>query len=262
MELTDQTKILILVAMIGVVVFFFFTNRSEDVAQNSGSLKQNVQNNVSEAEAVMEVEAEGESEMEQASQEQVLDESPELNEQVLAESPELNANTLRKLRTRNSSRDGSFVNSSYADGRRGGSADIDKFFEGGFPFDEKVGFQQDSTGNLYSNVPSGAGAASGANYIPGKPRKQRTVDKFNAEALLPKEKHKDWMDDPYASTSVKNTHLINIYRPIGVNTIQTTLKNASWDLRGASPNPKYAVSPWQNSSYEPDTNLRNQSLCY
>ena len=72
----------------------------------------------------------------------------------------------------------------------------------------------------------------------------------------------DWFQDPYESTSVKNTHLINIYRPVGVNTIQTTLKNPSHDIRGSPPNPKYAVSPWQNSSYEPDTNLRNQSLCY
>jgi hypothetical protein len=77
---------------------------------------------------------------------------------------------------------------------------------------------------------------------------------------LPQEQ-KDWFDDPQAKKGINSPHLINIFRPTGVNTIQTTLKNASWDIRGAPPNPKYVVSPWGNSSYEPDTNLKNGSLC-
>jgi hypothetical protein len=77
-------------------------------------------------------------------------------------------------------------------------------------------------------------------------------------------KHKDWFDDPYESATVKNSHLINVYRPIGVDTIGCRKGDppGGCDIRGPIPVPKYTVSPWLNSSYEPDTNLRNQSLCY
>ena len=101
-----------------------------------------------------------------------------------------------------------------------------------------------------------------AKYMTGKPKKMTDVDKFDVDALLPQDRNKDWFDDPYSGASIKNTHLINIYRPIGVNTIQTSLKNPSLDIRGAPVNPKTVVSPFLNSSYEPDTNIRNQSLCF
>ncbi|ATZ80503.1 hypothetical protein BMW23_0451 [Bodo saltans virus] len=144
---------------------------------------------------------------------------------------------MAKFRTRDSSC-GNVSN--YADGKRGGNiSDVDQFFTNG-----------KDQGENY------------ARYVPGKQRKETDADKFNSEALLPQENNKDWFDDPYEATSVKNTHLINIYRPIGVDTISTTLKNPSRDIRGAPMVPKYAVSPWGNSSWEPDTNIRNQSLCY
>ena len=43
---------------------------------------------------------------------------------------------------------------------------------------------------------------------------------------------------------------------IGVNTVGQSLKNASYDIRGTIANPKFAVSPWNNSTYEPDTNIK------
>lgn len=39
---------------------------------------------------------------------------------------------------------------------------------------------------------------------------------------------------------------------IGVNTISSTLKNPSLDIRSNPIIPKQVVSPWNNSSYEPD----------
>jgi hypothetical protein len=49
-------------------------------------------------------------------------------------------------------------------------------------------------------------------------------------------------------------HLINIYRPIGVNTINGTFGSGSktYDIKGTPPNPKCIVSPWRNSTIEPD----------
>jgi len=163
------------------------------------------------------------------------------------------AKYLAKYKTRNTSKPDQFAYSNYSDGKRGGRAsDLDNFFENGHPLDDnkQVGFTRNDMEDTH------------ARYVPGKRQKMKDVDKFNADTLLPREKNADWFDDPYESTSVKNTHLINIFRPIGVNTVQTTLKNPSHDIRGTVPNPKQVISPFLNSSYEPDTNLRNQALCY
>jgi hypothetical protein len=240
MEISDKTKILILVALFAIVIFFFIQHRarksksSEDdnddnseLIHNEGTLKNELNDTKSEDDLEIDV------------------------EKTRRESDSI----MRKFRTRNSSKDGEFVNSSYLEGseRRNLRAnDLDKFFEEGHPLDEKIGYQKNEKNQ----------EVQFANYVPGKQTKQRDVDKFNADSLLPKEKNKDWMDDPYESTSVKNTHLINIYRPIGVNTIQTSLKNANRQLRADPIVPKISgVSPFLNSSYEPDTNIRNQALC-
>lgn len=43
---------------------------------------------------------------------------------------------------------------------------------------------------------------------------------------------------------------------MGVNTIGSTKKNATHDIRAEPINPKVNVSPWLNSSFEPDTMRR------
>jgi len=79
---------------------------------------------------------------------------------------------------------------------------------------------------------------------------------FNADNYLPQEVNKNWFDVQPEPISVKNRHLINVTRPIGVNTIGTSLKNASRDIRGTPACPKFVVSPFLNSSISPDTNIR------
>jgi len=234
MELSDRSKVLILIAIFAVVVYFF-TQYSKDMpVHNEGALTQSVAN----------INVERTDNNTQESQETRSEESQETQES------EESRRLRKKFQTRDSAKTPEFVQSSFANGKRGGPANLDKFFEEGHPLDQQTGFTRN------------AGTTEHASYVPGKQTKITDVDKFNADSLLPSEKNKDWFDDPYEATSVKNTHLINIYRPVGVNTIQTTLKNPSWDLRGSPQVPKFAVSPWMNSSYEPDTNLRNQSLCY
>lgn len=46
--------------------------------------------------------------------------------------------------------------------------------------------------------------------------------------------------------------LINIYRPNGVNTIGTSLKSPTCDIKEDLSKPTYDVSPWMSASYEPD----------
>lgn len=91
--------------------------------------------------------------------------------------------------------------------------------------------------------------------------KYKVSEIFNSKNYLPNEKsaNPDWFDIVPDAISVKNRHLINVSKPIGVNTVGCSLRNPSYDIRGSPPCPKYVVSPWMNSTIEPDTNLK--SLC-
>jgi hypothetical protein len=158
----------------------------------------------------------------------------------------------KKMTTQNTAVQGKYKKASYIDGNRGAkSSELDKFFEEGNPFAE-------GTNDAFSPKDETNGNLAG--YVPtNKPLTDE--DKFNAGDLLPVETNKDWFDDVNA-TGIKNSHLINIYRPVGIATINSSLKNPSHDIRGTPPNPRNFVSPWLMSSYEPDMNIRNQSLCY
>jgi len=91
---------------------------------------------------------------------------------------------------------------------------------------------------------------------------KNNVKKYNAKDFLPKEINDEWFDTDFsqAKFNINDDILINTERyVIGVNTVGQSLKNASYDIRGTIPNPKFTVSPWNNSTYEPDFNLK--SLC-
>jgi hypothetical protein len=88
---------------------------------------------------------------------------------------------------------------------------------------------------------------------------KNNVKKYNAKDFLPKEINKQWFDTDFsqAKFNINDDKLINTERyVIGINTVGQSLKNASYDIRGTVPNPKFTVSPWNNSTYEPDMNLR------
>lgn len=159
----------------------------------------------------------------------------------------------KKMTTQNTAVSGEYKKSNYVDGYRDGkSSELDKFFEEGNPFAE-------GTNDTFSPKDETNGNLAG--YVPtNKPLTDE--DKFNAGDLLPVvETNKDWFDDVNA-TGIKNSHLINIYRPVGIATINSSLKNPSHDIRGTPANPRNFVSPWLMSSYEPDMNIRNQALIY
>ena len=91
--------------------------------------------------------------------------------------------------------------------------------------------------------------------------KQNQQD-YCASDFLPKENNPDWWDDGFsqAKYNMNDDKLINTERYIiGINTVGQSLKNASYDIRGTVANPKFSVSPWNNSTIEPDYNLK--SLC-
>lgn len=83
---------------------------------------------------------------------------------------------------------------------------------------------------------------------------------FNASEYLPKDVNNDWFETDLNNdeVNVKDSNLIVTDRYIvGVNTVGQSLKNASYDIRAAPPCPKFAVSPWQQSTIEPDFNIKS-----
>ena len=107
--------------------------------------------------------------------------------------------------------------------------------------------------NAYSNpLPEGVKADS-------LDLNKNNVTTYNSKDILPKEVNNEWFDTDFsqAKNNVNDDKLINTDRyVIGVNTVGQSLKNASYDIRGTIPNPKFSVSPWNNSTYEPDYNLK------
>ena len=91
---------------------------------------------------------------------------------------------------------------------------------------------------------------------------KNNVSKYDAKDFLPKEINDQWFDTDFsqAKFNINDDKLINTERYIiGINTVGQSLKNASYDIRGAIPNPKYSISPWNNSTIEADYNIK--SLC-
>ena len=83
---------------------------------------------------------------------------------------------------------------------------------------------------------------------------------FNSSELLPKDVNKDWFetDFSHAQVNVDDDNLVVTDRYIiGVNTVGQSLKNPSYNLRASPACPKFTVSPWQQSTIEPDFNIKN-----
>ena len=89
--------------------------------------------------------------------------------------------------------------------------------------------------------------------------KKENVDNFNARDFLPREVNDEWFETDFslAKYQLNDDKLINSERYIiGINTVGQSLKNPSWDIRGTIPNPKFNTGPWNNTTYEPDFNLK------
>lgn len=165
----------------------------------------------------------------------------------------------KKFSSRNKAKPGEYKRASYSGSRRGqmGPADWDAYFDHNNNIignsqtgDNDKFLPYDETNGGLAVFKSKGRATCGSNQN-CEPEELFDVDKY-----LPQEVNDDWFEVQPEPISVKNRHLINITKPIGINTIGTSLKNASYDLRGAPSCPKFVTSPWLNSSIEPDTNLK------
>ena len=84
--------------------------------------------------------------------------------------------------------------------------------------------------------------------------------KFNSSELLPKEVNDNWFETDFSNAEVNmddNNLVVTDRYIVGVNTVGQSLKNPSYDLRAAPACPKFTVSPWQQSTIEPDFNIKS-----
>lgn len=165
----------------------------------------------------------------------------------------------QKFNGRNKAKAGAFKRSSYSGAKRGalGPSDWDDYFDHN---NNVIGNSQTGDNDKFLPVDETNGGFAVFNSkgraTCGSNQNCEPEDLFDVDKYLPQEVNDDWFEVQPEPISVKNRHLINITKPIGINTIGTSLKNASHDIRGTPSCPKFVIAPWLNSSIEPDTNLK------
>jgi hypothetical protein len=83
-------------------------------------------------------------------------------------------------------------------------------------------------------------------------------DSLSAEELLPQDNaSSQWAQVyPTGEGSLKDKNFLQSGYLRGIDTVGQTLRNANLQLRSEPPNPQVQVSPWLQSTIEPDVNRR------
>ena len=75
----------------------------------------------------------------------------------------------------------------------------------------------------------------------------------NPDELLPKDENSQWAQlNPRGNGELNNVNLLQAGYLYGINTVGSSLRNANLQVRSEPPNPQVQVSPWLNSTIEPD----------
>ena len=99
--------------------------------------------------------------------------------------------------------------------------------------------------NAASAVPASAGAA------PASSCQQRPSS--NPGDLLPKDNNTQFAKlNPMGSGDLEAVKLLKAGYHAGINTVGSSLRNANLQVRSEPPNPQTPVSPWLNTTIEPD----------
>ena len=87
-------------------------------------------------------------------------------------------------------------------------------------------------------------------------------EQLTAEELLPQNNSSDlWAKvNPEGEGSLEGKNFLQSGYHIGINTVGQTLRNANMQLRSEPPNPQVKVSPWQQSTIEPDVGRKPMEI--
>ena len=86
-------------------------------------------------------------------------------------------------------------------------------------------------------------------------------DQLTPEELLPGDANSTWAQvNPAGQGELGDQNFLNAGYHVGVNTVGQTLRNANLQIRSEPPNPQLKVSPWLQSTIEPDTNRKPMEI--
>ena len=113
-----------------------------------------------------------------------------------------------------------------------------------------IGNVHPATGLENIQYASASGAGTTMQGLPPSCTPQQTLDPLE---LLPKDVNSQWAQlNPAGNADFKNVNLLKAGSLIGIDTIGSTLRNANLQERSEPPNPTTSVSPWLNTTIEPD----------
>lgn len=107
-------------------------------------------------------------------------------------------------------------------------------------------------------APFGSEGSLGPVPIAGakKPQGCYPREQLNPSELLPIDAHSQWAAVNPAAGDLQGKNFLSAGALVGVNTVGQSLRNANHQLRPDPPNPQMQVSPWLQSTIEPDLSRR------
>jgi hypothetical protein len=141
------------------------------------------------------------------------------------------------------------------------------FYPENYETANKRNSSQNSSGAPNSNAGGGnpAGANDGTFYVDyspvnagdanmaGMPSNCNSQTMNTPSDLLPSDNNSGWGLKPMGTGDFMGVNFLNAGYLIGVDTIGSTLRNANQQIRSEPPNPQLIVSPWNNTTIEPDS---------
>ena len=96
------------------------------------------------------------------------------------------------------------------------------------------------------------------NNVPNKlPNECYPKDTVTPQDLLPQDANSIWSQTvPSGQGSLGDQNFLNAGFHVGINTVGQSLRNSNLQLRSEPSNPQIKVSPWAQSTIEPDVNRR------
>ena len=85
-------------------------------------------------------------------------------------------------------------------------------------------------------------------------------DQLSPEDLLPGDANSKWAKNAPVSGDLKDQNFLTAGYHTGVNTVGQSLRNANRQLRSEPPNPQVKVSPWMQTTIDPDMNRRPMEI--
>ena len=107
----------------------------------------------------------------------------------------------------------------------------------------------------------GVGMKGYASSYAERPKDCFPKDQLNAEELLPKDPYSQWAAvNPDGVGNLSDRNFLSAGYHIGIDTQGSSLRNANYDLRPSPANPMVRISPWNQSTITPESNVKSWDI--